>query len=352
MLSKTVEVVREVLCGCLDRDTFVVVEKRMDLGVLPKTTIRLFGASDSEIPLTRTDLMPPSTRSIAIVDRGANMEDAVSALLRARFSFGGQSPLAPDLVLVNEFRVKEFCQSMAESTTKYFAVHLENGTVASTSTEKARASRVSSRELDQAGAEIVISGSRGSVARIMDRSSKLLRNRIQEPLLLIHPVRSVDDAIDFVNSEGEELLSAIFAFGTPDVVKYISQSVDAHLCCANGIPVEVLVGPVTPIGYPTNLRSPYSKDMFSVPKPEFIQYEKKSSRLSRLLDENDVKEANALRQEAELLDTKVKQPSGSAIGFFEQGILLGFGLILTTIVASNVVLWRYGVPAVIRRIRH
>jgi hypothetical protein len=280
------------------------------------------------------------------------MQEAASAILRARFSFAGQSPLAPDVVLVNEFQVKEFCKSIAELTSKYFAVQFEmNGSAAQTSSDNARAARASAHELNQAGAEILISGSRGSVARINDRKSKLLRKRIQEPLLLIHPVRSMDDAIEFANADGEEYLSAVLAFGAPEVVKYVSQFVDAHLCCANNIPIELLAGPRTPIGFPTSLKGPYSKDMFSIPKPEFIQYGDKSSRAHRMLDENDAKEAKKFRQEAESLDTKVNQPAGKAIGYFEQGILLGFSIVLTTVIAGNVAIWRYGLPAVVRRMR-
>ena len=338
--------------SCLDRDTFVIVNKRIDLDALPKSTVRLFGASEPEFAPHRTDLVPPSTRSIAIVDRSANMQEAASALLRARFSFGGQSPLAPDVVLVSEFRVQEFCKSIAELTSKYFAVQVEmNGSAKSSHAENARTARASANELDQGGAETLISGSRGSVARVNDRRSKLLRKKIAEPLLLIHPVRSIDDAIEFANADGEEPLSAIFAFGSPDVVKYTSQFVDAHLCCANDIPIERLASPRTPVGFPTSLKSSYSKEMFSVPKPEFIRYNANTSRAHNLLDKNDVKEAQRYRQEAESLDVRVNQPAGKAIGFFEQGILLGISIVLTTVVATNVVFWRYGVPAVIRRMR-
>ncbi len=349
-LSKTTELVQNALLSTLDPDTFCVVDRRIDLQDLPKTTIRIFGREEPDVQPSRTDLAPPSTRSIAIVDRTANTQEAASAILRARFSFGGQSPLAPDLVLVNEFRIKEFCQSIAELTSKYFAGQVEmNGSAGHASADKARTARVSSHELDQAGAEVLITGSRGSVARIDDRKSKLLKKRIQEPLLLIHPVRSIDDAIEFANSDGEDLLSAVFAFGAPEVAKYVSQFVDAHLCCANNIPIELLVGPTTPIGFATRLESPYSKQMFSIPKPEFIQYDRTSEKLQHLIDENDVKEANGYRREAESLDTRVKQPAGHAVGYFEQGIFLGLGVVVTSIVAGNVVFWRYGLPAISRR---
>ena len=355
-LSRTTELLQKVLSESLDRDTFVVVDRRIDLDVLPKTSVRVFGTAEPDLQPLRTDLTPPSTRSIAIVDRAANMHDAASAILRARFSFAGKSPLAPDLVLVNEFRVKEFCMSIAELTSNYFAAQLEmNGSASPTatqsqsSTDKARTARISSHELDQADAEVLISGSRGSVARINDRSSKLLRKRIHEPLLLIHPVRSIDDAIDFANADSEAWLAGLFVFGAPDVAKYVAQFVGSHVTCANNIPVELLAGPRTPLGHATSLEGPYSKQMFSVPAPQFIRYGDKTLRLCRALSEKDAKEAARVRRGAESLDTRVKQPAGHAFGFFEQGILLGMGIVLATFVAGNVALWRYGLPAVVRR---
>lgn len=350
-LSRATNLVQNLLSSTLDRDTFAVADKRIELETLPKNVVRVFGSPEPGLQALRGNLVPPSGRSIAIVDRTADMHDAASAVLRARFSFGGKSPIAPDLVLVNEFRVKEFCSSVAELTSKYFAAQIEtNGTVSTRPTERARTARVSSHELDQAGAEVLLSGSSGSVVRVNDRKSKLLRKRIQDPLLVIHPVRSIDDAIDLANADGDERLSAAFAFGTPEVVKYISQFVDAHLCCANKIPVELLVGPATPTGFATSLEGCYTKEMFSVPSPTFVKYDGKTCRLQNVLDGNDLKATNGLRREAEALNTAVNQPAGHAIGFFEQGILLGLGMVLTSIVAGNVVLWRYGLPAIRRRL--
>lgn len=339
-----------MLSSTLDRDTFVIVDKKIELDALPKNCVRLFGSSEPDMKLSRTDLAPPSTRSLAIVDRYADMRQAAMSILRARFSFAGQAPLAPDVILVNEFRIKEFCTAIAEFTSKYFATQLDsNDQMAPRGADKSRATRITSHELDRAGAEVVISGSKGVVARISDRNSPLLRKRIEEPLLLIHPVRSIDDAIDFANKDSEEPLSAVFAFGTPEVAKYVSQFIRSHLTCVNHIPVELLVAPITPVGYETKLNGPYSKEMFSIPKPELIQFEEKSSSLCQILDENDTLGASKLRRTAETMNTKVQQPAGSAFGFFEQGLILGATLVLTTAIVGNILFWKYGVPIVLRK---
>ncbi|EXJ86107.1 hypothetical protein A1O1_06476 [Capronia coronata CBS 617.96] len=375
--SRISEVVQKTLSNTLDRDTFTTVDTRIDLETLPKGSVRLFGDGDGANP-SRTDLVPPSTRSIAIVDRAANTREAAAAVLRARFSFAGQSPLAPDVVLVNEFRLKEFCTSVAELTSKYLAAQFEGGVGANGSTgagagagagrsPPATATKISSTELQQAGAEILVSGSKGAVARIGidDRKSPLLRKPIREPLLLIHPVRSVDDAIDFANADGGgggssgsglggEPLAALYTFGPPEVAKYLSQFVDARVSCANDIPVELVGAPATPVGHATQLggAGPYSMGIFSVPKPEYIRYDAKFSNLGKLLDGNDVEGAMQARRAAEALNITVKQPPGHAIGFFEQGLLLGGSILLTTVVAGNVLFWKYGMPAIAKRVRH
>jgi acyl-CoA reductase-like NAD-dependent aldehyde dehydrogenase len=49
---------------------------------------------------------PSSARTVAVVDRTADLLKAAEALVTARFTFSGNSPYAPDVVFVNEF-VKE-----------------------------------------------------------------------------------------------------------------------------------------------------------------------------------------------------------------------------------------------------
>lgn len=58
---------------------------------------------------------------MAIVDRSADIEAAAQAITTARFSFGGYSPYAPDLVLVNEFVKKEFFEACSRLATLSFA---------------------------------------------------------------------------------------------------------------------------------------------------------------------------------------------------------------------------------------
>jgi Aldehyde dehydrogenase family len=349
-LSTTSDLLKRTLSNALDRDTFAVADKQIDAAKLSDRCIRLAGSPNAEATPFGGILTVPATRSIAIVDRYADMQQAASAILRARFSFGGQSPIAPQLVLVNEFRVKEFCNAIAGKTSQYFASQLEmNGGFDHSSAAKARATRTSAHELDQAGAETVISGSRGSVVRVNERKSSLLKKHINEPLLVIHPVTSLDDAIDFANDlSNDKPLAALHVFGSPDVGKYTSQFIHAHVSCINNIPVELLVAPLTPIGFPTQLSTPYRKEMFSIPSPKYIQFDEKSTRIAAVIDSNDVSEAAKLRKQAQMSNTKVKQPPGYALGHFEQGFFVGLSVLFSSIAVGSIVLWKYGVPAVMK----
>ena len=277
------------------------------------------------------------------------MQHAASSILRARFAFGGQAPIAPDLVLVNEYRVKELFNAIAEKSGRYFAQQLEmNGSVDHALAAKVRAARTSSLELDKAGAETILSGSRGTVVRVNDRNSSILRKHVTEPLLVIHPVTSIDDAIDFINSTTDDPLAALHTFGSPEVGKYASHFINSQLCCVNDIPVELLAAPLTPIGFATQISGPYRKEMFSMAKPEYIEFGARNAKLAAVLDKNDRDEAAKLRKQAQKIDTKVKQPAGHGVGYFEQGLLVGASVALTMIISSSVLLFRYGIPAVRR----
>ncbi|KEF55912.1 uncharacterized protein A1O9_07492 [Exophiala aquamarina CBS 119918] len=345
-LSTTSEVLRKTLSNGLDRDTFAIVEQTVDQAKLSRKAIRLHASADISISPSQEVLTVPNTRSVAIVDRYADMQTSAKAIIRARFTFEGKSPLAPHLVLVNEFRIKEFCSAVAENTGKYFTSQIEgNGTLDGSLAAKSRAIRASANELDKAGAETILSGSRGVVVRVNDRSSSLLKKHVNEPLLIIHPVTSLDDAMDLANeTSNDEPLSALHIFGTPEVAKYVSQFVHCHLTCVNEIPVELIVAPLTPIGFATQLGKPYRKEMFSLAKPQYIHFGKREEQLTVIIESNNEVEASKLRKQAQAIRVQMNQPAGHAIGHFEQGLLVGASIALVTIVSTVTILVRQGIP--------
>ena len=89
------------------------------------------------------------------------------------------------------------------------------------------------------------------------RSPQILNRKIKEPCLIIHGVKSLDDAIDLLNrlvnihvlefgtcayqtkSDGKELLAA-YHWAEPTQAKYLSQFVSAQASFVNNIPTEIL----------------------------------------------------------------------------------------------------------------
>lgn len=65
---------------------------------------------DQEGDLSLPHCLPskPQLRSVAIVDRTANVDQAASAIVSAHLAYRGASPHAPDLILVNEWVKKKF----------------------------------------------------------------------------------------------------------------------------------------------------------------------------------------------------------------------------------------------------
>lgn len=81
------------------------------------TLVDQTGHADAKNQLTSSS----TSRCVAIVDRSADIDAAAKAITTARFSFGGSSPYAPDLVLVNEFVKKEFFEACSRYATLSFA---------------------------------------------------------------------------------------------------------------------------------------------------------------------------------------------------------------------------------------
>lgn len=139
---------------------------------------------------TRTLQAPPPSRCIAVVDRTAmavassssdvghgSIAQAARDIVRARFSFDGKSPYAPDLVLVNEFVLEQFCREAARYATSLLASIV--GTSFSDAKDKAasqttrskpnNATSVATKLQQVEGVSTLVSGSRGRIVHIQKR---------------------------------------------------------------------------------------------------------------------------------------------------------------------------------------
>jgi acyl-CoA reductase-like NAD-dependent aldehyde dehydrogenase len=161
---------RNWLRETLDQETFAISDSRPeDPDFLSHCVQVLQDGADEPAPPSSVRWVSPSARSVAIVDRTANLDKAASALVTARFSFGGKSPYAPDLVLVNEFALKEFLNAVLRHSTKYLAA--QNGSTESQYGARRgdEAKELAEEARRQEGTRIVVSGANGTVLEVKSR---------------------------------------------------------------------------------------------------------------------------------------------------------------------------------------
>lgn len=247
-LLQTPRLLFQVLGKTLDADIFyasMATSPPTDAALGHRHVRVLQGGLPSTLPATT---LPPivsqPARVVAIVERDADVQAAAMALVRARFSFGGRSPYAPDVVLVSEWVKKDFLAAAAQAAAQFMA---EGGTEAGTSgvqrqtASKSKATTLSSRLQNDPSARIISLGSNGTVASVEDRTSFLLQTKINEPILAVVAITSVDDAIDFSKSLGTAPLSSAFVFtASAPTAKYIGQFIEADLVIVNQLPAPLL----------------------------------------------------------------------------------------------------------------
>jgi hypothetical protein len=85
----------------------------------------------------------------------------------------------------------------------------------------------------------------------------LLKKKVDEKVLLVHPVTSLDDAIDInayvsalkqskprvyrvLTQNRSETLAATYAFAAPASAKYLTQFIDADISWVNHVPSHML----------------------------------------------------------------------------------------------------------------
>ena len=85
-----------------------------------------------------------------------------------------------------------------------------------------------------------------------------------------------------------------------------------------------------------------------MPKPQYIHFSEKTTQIAALVDNNNEVEVARLRKQAEAIKVDVKQPPGYAIGYFEQGLLVGGLTAVTSLAVGLVVLWKYGISAAVK----
>lgn len=172
-LSELNSLLRRILTAALNTGTFLVLDKKPANEELFSSCILVQETdttTDTHTGPKQLDC-PASSQALAIIDRTADIQNAAHDIVHACFGFRGHSPYSPDVVLVNEFALTDFCTAAVQKATTYFAKQVDK--------TKNRFSHKSAlkddddvdlhKALEEDGNETLVSASRGSIVLIKNR---------------------------------------------------------------------------------------------------------------------------------------------------------------------------------------
>lgn len=113
-------VLKDLLPKALDPDTFYITSSPIEDSVTLNSAIIVQQTHNASPPTPNVLQSDPHSRTIAIVDRTADIELAAKTIVDARFSFQGTSPYSPDLVVVNKFVKTAFVEACTRHASKFF----------------------------------------------------------------------------------------------------------------------------------------------------------------------------------------------------------------------------------------
>jgi aldehyde dehydrogenase (NAD+) len=288
---------------------------------------------------------------IAVVDRAADLHAAAEHLVTARFAFGGTSPYAPDIVLVNEFVRKEFLEHVLNHAIRFLANSSEitNGSPKSPPSNTSNksppiADTLNSLQNNKAWKfSAVTRGDTGAVVELSDAT--ILPPKLSQSIFCTSSITSLEHAIDLIENDSDRFLAA-YHFSTPSSGKYLSQFIPADASFVNHIPHRLLLGPAAPSFHTVDVNARYTAHQFSRAAPAFIA---PPSYRPFFSGKESGKETTELLAESTAEIKGKKRNESIAIGFFEQGIFIGlgvYGIPLLTCVGATVF---FGVRAGWRR---
>ncbi|CAI6306225.1 unnamed protein product [Periconia digitata] len=342
-----------LLRDALESDTFQIVTSSPSSESIAQCLSVLQHGEGTPQP-TYSQLVSPGSKVIAVVDRTADLSVAAEQLVKARFAFGGTSPYAPDVILVNEFVEREFLNLVTEHSKQYLFATVfseeyddqiqSDYTYAGPHMVDTMVAIEKDKIWNMSGCAHGWNGHIG----ILSTSSKTLAPlppKISAPIFASFPITSLDHAVDLAALDSDDQLLAAYHFAAPAHTKYLSQFIKARISFANYVPTSLLVGPAAPVGHSVDQTTRYTKDQFIRHSPVFVAGSKSHSGL----DSTASKEVDKLLADAAMEIKAKKRAEWKSLGFFEQGILIGLGVygvpILTCLGASVY----FGVRAGMRR---
>ncbi|KUJ07454.1 uncharacterized protein LY89DRAFT_766029 [Mollisia scopiformis] len=297
----------EIVTPVMDSDTFHITSSQIedkdlakfDLLVDQTTTQKAFASSCHSTTETRT---------IAVVDRTSTLETAAKAIATARLSPNNTSPYSPDLVIVNEY-IKDIFSS---ACLQYASNQAESTSIRKISQEEKKL-QTTIQEAEIKGTIKIhrTPGTDLNIIELLDSTSPLIKTKIQGPYILLLSSTGLVDTV--ITQRSTPLFLATYLFASPSAAKFLSEQIPSHASYINQIPPQLLFGPPSPTSHPHTLHPRYTPAMLSAPRPQFVAIS------AEMPDSLEMKKLAA----KELKPTG--QKPGHAVGFFEQGILIGLG---------------------------
>ncbi|KAJ4418637.1 hypothetical protein N0V82_005428 [Gnomoniopsis sp. IMI 355080] len=326
-------ILRALLNQALDVNTFSILKGNgEDLGANGLALVDQSNHATSQSHLTSAT----KSRCVAIVDRSADIDAAAKAIATARFSFGGYSPYAPDLVLVNEFVKKDFFEACSRYATLSFAGVSGVRKVRRNESEEVR------KAIDDAEAKSQVStfgSNEFKLVDILDKTTPIAKIKITGRYLPIATCSSLTDAV-YNQDHGDSLLAGYF-FAEPGSAKYLAQFLPCHISLINQIPTHLLVGPAAPTAHAPDFLYRYNRNMFSVPRPQYVEktpqnFQKVEDLLtSGISGKTKSKVTTSMLREAAIkILPPTRQSENEGVGFFESGLLTGASIYLSMILPT------------------
>lgn len=326
-LGFLLSVLGKVLTEALQPDIFSTVASTPNPESLQECLQVLQDYQAEETTVTQLQLASSiSRRTMAVVDRSADLACAARDIVRARFAFGSNSPYAPDVVLVNEFVAKEFMDLVLRAAIPYVTSgpH-DKGPMKSQEDAQVNEALNSLKSNKDWRANIITKGDTAAIIELNPNSKKnaALLPKNSAPIFAITKITSPDHAIDMIAKSGR--LNAAYYFAEPAHAQYLNQFIASDVSFINHIPPRLLLGPVAPSHKKFDLEMRYAVEHFSRPSPAFISPPGGQEELNKALN-GDKETLQALIQDAMLEIKEKRRAEWIARGFFEQGIFIGLGL--------------------------
>lgn len=319
------------MSSSLDSDTFAIALVPIKDESLLRSALIVRQTGNEQVPGLNLLSSPANSRTVAVVDRTADISLAARELVAATFAFGGRSSYAPDYIFVNEFVKRAFLQAVVAECAKLSALPpAEKGS----RPQQAIDELVEHLRQADPQSRVVLQDQKMAVLDLFDQAKVPPTTKNECPVMLVHAVRSLDDAIDLIGSTSNRAANlAAYHFGNPATGKYLSQFIDAEVSFVNHVPRELLVGPAFPTGRPLELQTRYPRELFTVHRPAFINSPASDQKIREVLGSSNRAASAKLIEVATAPLNVMKRHPGGGVGFFEQGFLMNAGIILTTTVS-------------------